>query len=710
MLPFHKFKILPVIFSALLVLFLTACGDSETISLDKNWLYSPDADQGFTQIEYDDSGWKPVNLPSLLSPDMKHQTNYLRKKIVIPEELEDIQLALFLGKIWDTDITYFNGEIIGKTGRNYPAFFSSWNFDRYYHIPSNLINYGEENIIAVEIFSNQKVLYNGKPHIGELREVATTAFWQRFKAQYIALGAGILALFLGISSLIQFLMNRNDRVSLTYAVISFIWALLTTHYFLPDFMFSYNIRDNLYYAILSVEIALIYIFLEQLFKERLDNLRKLVYIFTFIGIILSLTATPENPVTGWRSQILGTFGIVAQIFWGILIIRSLRQTEAKIILFAYAVFLICLTHDAVILTLQLPFDFFWLNLGYPAIIIAFGVIISFRSTNTARNLEKTTALIEKRNEDMQDILSNIKAAIYILDTFSKELKESSDEMNSHMQSQSANLEETSASIEQVTASFDLISGNVQEQEERIKQSSESINGYAKSLRRITAAADNASQLSSESMNLSIQSRKNLDKIVTGMNKIKNSSGSIGEIIEIINEIAEQTNLLSLNAAIEAARAGEHGRGFAVVAEEIGKLADKSIEQAKSIQNIIKDTLTDIDRETRFVLDSSRAIADVEKSSINTGNAVKDILDLCVSQEKLTEEIQDNITRISKKASEISVATDEQKSTVNQVSKASQDLDNITQGVISRVDKMMDSFDELQKQIALLKDIVTSHRE
>lgn len=71
-------------------------------------------------------------------------------------------------------------------------------------------------------------------------------------------------------------------------------------------------------------------------------------------------------------------------------------------------------------------------------------------------------------------------------------------------------------------------------------------------------------------------------------KIKEQSKEITESTGTITGISSQTHLLSFNAAIEAARAGEHGRGFAVVADEVRKLAKYSSDNAKEIDNILKN--------------------------------------------------------------------------------------------------------------------------
>lgn len=73
-------------------------------------------------------------------------------------------------------------------------------------------------------------------------------------------------------------------------------------------------------------------------------------------------------------------------------------------------------------------------------------------------------------------------------------------------------------------------------------------------------------------------------------RLRQSSQSMEQIVNLIRDIAGRVNLLALNATIEAARAGEAGKGFTVVASEVKSLANQTAAATDNISKEIGDML------------------------------------------------------------------------------------------------------------------------
>ena len=197
-------------------------------------------------------------------------------------------------------------------------------------------------------------------------------------------------------------------------------------------------------------------------------------------------------------------------------------------------------------------------------------------------------------------------------------------------------------------------------------------------------ADNASQanqLAQSASDMAVRGGKVVGSVVTTMGDIHSASCKIVDIIGVIDGIAFQTNILALNAAVEAARAGEQGRGFAVVASEVRTLAQRSASAAKEIKGLIDESVKQVDAGNRLVEEAGIVISDVVAG----------------------------VRRVTDIVGEISAASQEQTSGLEQVNQAISQMDQVTQQNAALVEEAAAATGSLESQATQLVQAVAVFR-
>lgn len=293
-----------------------------------------------------------------------------------------------------------------------------------------------------------------------------------------------------------------------------------------------------------------------------------------------------------------------------------------------------------------------------AIAIAHKVAQGDLTSNIVASDTKTeTGLLLQTLKIMNDNLVNLVGQVRIstdqISTASGEIASGNSDLSQRTEEQASSLEETASSMEELTST--------------VKQNADN--------------ASQANQLAASASEVAIKGGEVVGQVVQTMSSINESSKKIVDIISVIDGIAFQTNILALNAAVEAARAGEQGRGFAVVATEVRTLAQRSAAAAKEIKELINDSVTKVDEGTRLVDEAGHTM----------------------------EQIVTSVKRVTDIMSEITAASHEQSTGIEQVNQAVTQMDETTQQNAALVEEAAAAAESMQDQTRALMQAVSVFR-
>ncbi|MDN4060677.1 methyl-accepting chemotaxis protein [Massilia sp. YIM B02769] len=257
--------------------------------------------------------------------------------------------------------------------------------------------------------------------------------------------------------------------------------------------------------------------------------------------------------------------------------------------------------------------------------------------------------LKDMNASLKQIVSKVRSGAETISVASDEIATGNMDLSSRTEQQAGALEETASSMEELTST--------------VKQNADN--------------ARQASQLAISACDVALKGGDVVERAVTTMASISESSKQIVDIIGVIDGIAFQTNILALNAAVEAARAGEQGRGFAVVASEVRNLAQRSATAAKEIKALIGDSVERVEAGSVLVNETGTTMTEIVAS-------VKRVMDIMA---------------------EISAASVEQGAGIEQINIAVTEMDTTTQQNAALVEEAAAAAQALREQTAALNEVV-----
>src|SRR5450830_1469154 len=282
--------------------------------------------------------------------------------------------------------------------------------------------------------------------------------------------------------------------------------------------------------------------------------------------------------------------------------------------------------------------------------VAAGDLTSHIDSSSKDETGKLLTALKTMNGRLQQIVGEVRISTDTIATASGEIATGNLDLSSRTEQQAGSLEETASAMEELTST--------------VRQNADN--------------ARQANQLATSASQVAVQGGSVVGQVVDTMESINASSKKIVDIISVIDGIAFQTNILALNAAVEAARAGEQGRGFAVVASEVRSLAQRSAAAAKEIKTLIDDSVEKVGQGSKLVAQAGVTM----------------------------DEVVASVRRVTDVMGEITAASQEQSSGIEEVNRAITQMDEATQQNAALVEQAAAAAQSLQEQAGRLSQAVS----
>lgn len=453
-------------------------------------------------------------------------------------------------------------------------------------------------------------------------------------------------------------------------------------------------------AIPTVAFFYVLLFIEGTIKDAI------VFLMAVLGILVKIF---EKPLGKWAKYLYvsimpivgaivivfandGKFGAMTQAYFLILLLsvpyfdKSVVMVNAIVTVAVNAIAMICFL-DSYLLMESIPI---WI---FIVLVFMLGATIAYFVSARAFSLFHA---VETKEENMSDMIENVKEAFGKLEDFFSSIYTSLEEVGGLSQkiadASRVIVEDSETQAVEVNGSMKVFDGLAK----KIITSKEKANA---TVRQMSLLKENNDAGIAAIRELTDKFEKNMETTKSATKEIQilsEKSASIGSIIETISAIAEQTSLLSLNAAIEAARAGEAGKGFAVVAEEIKKLSEESTQSTQQIDKILQEIVTIVQTTSETMEYNNVTVKESSEKLNETVDVFNTMIESSGNVVKTISELEDELTSIEQKKEMMLVSMQKLSDIAQNAAQSTREINVSTEEQVTSIDRVMTSMNDAQK--------------
>ncbi len=185
----------------------------------------------------------------------------------------------------------------------------------------------------------------------------------------------------------------------------------------------------------------------------------------------------------------------------------------------------------------------------------------------------------------------------------------------------------------------------------------------------------------------VQVRAQMTNCAQHFNQVDEHAREIGTAGQIVEALAKRTGVLALHASIQAANAGDAGRGVAVAVREVGVLAERSLETAKAIGELVNCTTTStqaalsaMEKSTRgmsagagLIGAAAQALVEVEQELAHLAELIESISQTTETQSNESAAVSHAMIRLSEATRQTATAISRSALTVTQLAALANEL-------------------------------------